>query len=58
MFLQMGSYSTHLSVVSLKIQMAICLCYALTGCSPQPEVSWSGVGSALSALATRDADMW
>ena len=33
-------------------------CYALTGCSSRREVSLSGVGSGLSALATCDADMW
>ena len=33
-------------------------CYTLTGRSPRPEVSWSGIGSLLSALATCDADMW
>ena len=33
-------------------------CYAWTRCSPQLEVSWSGINSGLSALATCDADMW
>ena len=33
-------------------------CYALTGRSSQREVSLSGVGAGLSALATCDADMW
>ena len=33
-------------------------CYALTGRSSRREVSLSGVGSGLSALATCDADMW
>ena len=33
-------------------------CYALTGHSSRREVSLSGVGSGLSALATCDADMW
>ena len=33
-------------------------CYALTGRSSRLEVSLSGVGSGLSALATCDADMW
>ena len=33
-------------------------CYALTGRSSRREVSWSGVVSGLSALATCDADMW
>ena len=34
------------------------ICYALTGHSPRPEVSWSGIISGSSALATCDADMW
>ena len=34
------------------------LCYALTGCSSLQEVSLSGIGSGLSALATCDADVW
>ena len=33
-------------------------CYARTGRLSQREVSLSGVGSGLSALATCDADMW
>ena len=33
-------------------------CYALTGRSSRREVSLSGVGSGLSALATCDTDMW
>ena len=33
-------------------------CYARTGRLSRLEVSWSGVGSVLSALATCDADMW
>ena len=33
-------------------------CYALTGRSSRLEVSLSGVGSGLSALATCDADVW
>ena len=33
-------------------------CYALTGRSSRREVSLSGVGSGLSALATCDADTW
>jgi hypothetical protein len=33
-------------------------CYAQTGRLSRLEVSWSGVGSVLSALATCDADMW
>ena len=33
-------------------------CYARTGHSSRLEVSWSGVDSGLSALATCDADMW
>ena len=33
-------------------------CYALTGRSSRWEVSWSGVGSGLVALATCDADAW
>ena len=33
-------------------------CYARTGHSSRREVSWSGVGTGLSALATCDADMW
>ena len=33
-------------------------CYALTGRSSRHEVSLSGVGSGISALATCDADMW
>ena len=34
------------------------LCYTLTGCSSRREVSLSGVGSGLSALATCNAGMW
>ena len=34
------------------------VCYALTGRSSRREVSLSGVGSGLSALATCDADVW
>ena len=34
------------------------MCYALTGRSSRREVSLSGVGSGLSALATCDAGMW
>ena len=34
------------------------LCYARTGRSSRCEVSWSGVGSETSALATCNADMW
>ena len=34
------------------------VCYARTRCSSRHEVSLSGVGSGLSALATCDADMW
>ena len=30
---------------------ACLVCYTLTGHLPQPEVSWSGIGSGLSALA-------
>ena len=33
-------------------------CYAWTGRSSRQEVSLSGVGSVLSALATCDADVW
>ena len=33
-------------------------CYAWTGRSSRREVSLSGVGSGLSALATCNADMW
>ena len=33
-------------------------CYAPTGRSSRREVSWSGVGFGLSALATCDADVW
>ena len=33
-------------------------CYAQTGRSSRREVSWSGVGSGFSALATCDANMW
>ena len=33
-------------------------CYALTGHSSLLEVSWSGIGSGFSALATCDTDMW
>ena len=39
-------------------EVPIHYCYAQTGHSPQREVSLSGVGSGLSALATCDADMW
>ena len=34
------------------------VCYALAERSPWLEVSWCGIGSGLSALATCDADMW
>ena len=37
---------------------ALHACYARTGRSSRQEVSLSGVGSGLSALATCDADMW
>ena len=33
-------------------------CYARTGRSSQREISWSGIGSGTSALATCDAGMW
>ena len=42
----------------IKVHLGVFECYALTGCLLQLEVSWSGVGSGLFALATCDAGMW
>ena len=49
---------THMDPIKIQGIANWPICYAPTGRSSRREVSWSGVGFGLSALATCDADVW